>query len=86
MYLPSSNMFLSFLLTQALVFANWVHARTYDTGSLVGRFDLDPASYQPSSPAITKLSVRSLYPRLPICPPATPVLCGYTEDGGKISI
>jgi len=77
-------MFILFLLTH--VFANWVHAGASDSGSLVGRLELDPASYQPSTLQLTKLSVRSLYPRLPVCPPATPVLCAITEDGGMVFI
>ena len=79
-------MLISFLLTNLLVFANSARAGAHDTGSLVGRFDFDPASYRASTLPITKLSVRSLYPRLAVCPDATPVLCGYTEDGGKTPI
>jgi len=77
-------MFILFFLTQASVFASWAHAGAHDTRSLVGRFGLDPASYELSTLQTTKLSVRSLHPRLSVCPPATPVLCAYTEDGGKI--
>lgn len=79
-------MFILLVLTHALVFVNWAHAGPHDAHSLVDRFDFDPAYFRRTNLPITRVSVRSLYPRLAVCPPTSPVLCGYTEDGGKTPV
>jgi hypothetical protein len=79
-------MLLFIVLSHILAFGSaWARPGLDDTRALARRY-YSNGVHGPYIPRLSLAATRveqTLYPRLAICSPATPVLCGYSGDGGN---